>query len=86
MSLYFIIYFDSKMKIHLEQIITNEKFHGKKKSEFIDSRFVKTCDELVADFVCITGTAREYGCPLGSVFKITSSGQDGVCANPADGQ
>ena len=37
-------------------------------------------------FVCITGTAREYGCPLGSVFKITSNGQDGVCANPSDGQ
>merc|ERR1711935_1296333 len=35
-------------------------------------------------FVCIAGEAREYGCPLGSVFKITSSGQDGVCANPAD--
>ena len=57
-----------------------------KKSGFVDFEFVKTCDEFVTDFVCITGTAREYGCPLGSVFKITSNGQDGVCANPTDGQ
>jgi len=35
-------------------------------------------------FVCIAGNPREIGCPLGSVFKITSSGQDGVCANPID--
>ena len=35
-------------------------------------------------FVCISGSAREYGCPLGSVFKITTSGEDGVCADPAD--
>merc|ERR1739848_443856 len=34
-------------------------------------------------FVCISGTAREYGCPLGSVFKITQN-EDGVCADPAD--
>ena len=33
-------------KFFLEQIKTN-KFHGKKKSGFIDSEFVKTCDELV---------------------------------------
>ena len=36
------------MKIHLEKIKTNIKFHGKK-SGFVDSGFVKTCDELVID-------------------------------------
>lgn len=35
-------------------------------------------------FVCISGSAREYGCPLGSVFKITQKGEDGVCADPSD--
>ena len=35
------------MKIHLEQITTNHKFHGKKQLGFVDSEFVKTCDELV---------------------------------------
>ena len=35
------------MKIHLEQIKANDKFHGEKKSGFVDSEFVKTCDELV---------------------------------------
>ena len=34
------------MKIHLEQIKANDKFHGKK-SGFVRSKFVKTCDELV---------------------------------------
>ena len=36
------------MKIHLEQIKTNNKFHGKY-ADFVDSGFVKTCDELVTD-------------------------------------
>ena len=35
-------------------------------------------------FVCIEGEAREYGCPLGSVFKINTEGNDGVCADPKD--
>ena len=35
------------MKIHLEQIKANDRFHGKKKSEFVDSGFVKTCNEFV---------------------------------------
>ena len=35
------------MKIHSEQIKTKDKFHGEKKSGFVDSGFVKTCDELV---------------------------------------
>ena len=75
-----------QIKIYLEQIKGTDTFYGKKKSGSVDFEFVKTCDEFVTDFVCITGTAREYGCPLGSVFKITSNGQDGVCANPSDGQ
>ena len=36
------------MKIHLEQIKATDKFHGKN-SGFVDSGFVKTCDELVID-------------------------------------
>ena len=35
-------------------------------------------------FVCIGGTPREYGCPLGSVFKITEGSDDGKCADPQD--
>ena len=35
------------MKIPLKQIKANNKFHGEKKSGFVDSGFVKTCDELV---------------------------------------
>jgi hypothetical protein len=35
-------------------------------------------------FVCISGTPREYGCPIGSVFKITQDGSDGICTDPAD--
>ena len=34
------------MKIHLEQIKANDKYHGKN-SGFVDLGFVKTCDELV---------------------------------------
>ena len=36
------------MKIHLEQFKANDKFHGNN-SDFVDSGFVKTCDELVID-------------------------------------
>ena len=34
------------MKIDLEQIKANEKIYGKN-SGFVDSGFVKTCDELI---------------------------------------
>ena len=34
------------MKIHLEQIKSNDRLH-EKSSGFVDSEFVKTCDELV---------------------------------------
>jgi hypothetical protein len=37
------------MKINLEQIKANDKFHGKN-SGFIDSGFVKKCDELVIGY------------------------------------
>ena len=35
-----------RVKNNLEQIKASEKFHGKI-SGFVDSGFVKTCDELV---------------------------------------
>ncbi len=35
-------------------------------------------------FVCISSSAREYGCPLGTVFKITAEGSDGICADPSE--
>ena len=37
------------MKIHLEYIKNDNKFHGKC-SGFIDSEFVKICDELVKGY------------------------------------
>ena len=36
------------MKFHLEQMKNNDKFDGKN-SGFLDSGFVKTCDELVIE-------------------------------------
>ena len=56
---YFIIYFDSFMKIHLEQIKTNDKFYGKY-SGFVDSEFVKTCDELVIGLQKRSGERQEF--------------------------
>ena len=38
------------MRIPLEQIKAKDKFHGKS-SGFVDSRFVKTCDELAIGVV-----------------------------------
>ena len=35
-------------------------------------------------YICISGKPREYGCPVGSVFKITTDGNDGKCSDPAD--
>ena len=34
------------MKIHFEQMVKTEKFNGRK-SDLVDSGFVKTCNELV---------------------------------------
>lgn len=35
-------------------------------------------------FVCISGTPREYGCPLGTVFKIGEGSLDGKCTDPEE--
>ena len=35
-------------------------------------------------FVCIGGTPREYGCPLGTVFKVGPGLDDGKCSDPED--
>ena len=36
-------------------------------------------------FLCIGGTPREYGCPLGTVFNVGSgSGVDGKCSDPEE--
>jgi len=58
---HFLIYFDSQIKNHLELIKTNGKF-GEKKSGFVVSGFVKTCDELVISwengYLFISSSAR----------------------------
>lgn len=33
-------------------------------------------------FVCLDGNAREYGCPIGTVFKIGSDDYSGQCEDP----
>lgn len=33
-------------------------------------------------YVCISGVAREYGCPIGTVFQIGADDQSGQCAKP----
>jgi len=35
-------------------------------------------------YVCISGTPREYGCPLGTVFKEGLTETDGKCTDPED--
>ena len=35
-------------------------------------------------FVCIAGIPREYGCPIGTVFKVGADQFEGQCADPAD--
>ncbi len=35
-------------------------------------------------FVCIAGIPREYGCPIGTVFKVGADDFEGQCANPED--
>ena len=42
------------MKIHLEQIKAYDRFHGKN-SGFVDSGFVKTCDEFVIGWANFSG-------------------------------
>ena len=58
---HFLIYFDSQMKIHLEQIKTNSN-SIESKSGFIDSGLVKTCDEHIISwengYLFISSSAR----------------------------
>lgn len=35
-------------------------------------------------YICLDGVAREYGCPIGSVFKIGDSDGTGNCEDPED--
>ncbi|XP_013166946.1 PREDICTED: uncharacterized protein LOC106117269 isoform X1 [Papilio xuthus] len=35
-------------------------------------------------YICLEGTAREYGCPIGTVFKIGDSDGTGNCEDPED--
>ena len=35
-------------------------------------------------YVCLDGIAREYGCPIGTVFQIGLSDGVGECSDPAD--
>ncbi|QQP54501.1 Uncharacterized protein FKW44_007351 [Caligus rogercresseyi] len=35
-------------------------------------------------FVCISGVPREYGCPLGTVFKVGIDSADGKCSDPTE--
>lgn len=35
-------------------------------------------------YVCMNGNAREYGCPLGTVFKIGDDDVSGFCTDPEE--
>lgn len=35
-------------------------------------------------YICLEGVAREYGCPIGTVFKIGDSDGSGNCEDPED--
>lgn len=35
-------------------------------------------------YICLEGVAREYGCPIGTVFKIGDSDGTGNCEDPED--
>ncbi|KAF0773754.1 protein obstructor-E isoform X1 [Aphis craccivora] len=41
-------------------------------------------DDCRKYYICMEGTAREYGCPIGTVFKIGDSDGSGSCENPED--
>merc|ERR1740116_518266 len=57
---HFLIYFDSEIKIYLDQIKTNNSIENK--SGFIDSGLVKTCDEHIISwengYLFISSSAR----------------------------
>lgn len=41
-------------------------------------------DDCRKYYVCMEGSAREYGCPIGTVFKIGDSDGSGNCEDPED--
>lgn len=41
-------------------------------------------DDCRKYYVCLEGTAREYGCPIGTVFKIGDGEGTGNCEDPED--
>ncbi|XP_073982285.1 chitin binding Peritrophin-A domain-containing protein Gasp isoform X1 [Rhodnius prolixus] len=41
-------------------------------------------DDCRKYFICLDGTPREYGCPIGTVFKIGDSEGTGSCEDPED--
>uniref|UniRef100_A0A8D8W7Z7 Chitin-binding type-2 domain-containing protein n=1 Tax=Cacopsylla melanoneura TaxID=428564 RepID=A0A8D8W7Z7_9HEMI len=41
-------------------------------------------DDCRKYYICMEGTAREYGCPIGTVFKIGDSEGSGNCEDPED--
>ena len=63
------------MKIHSEKIKAIDKFHGKY-SGFIDSEFVKTCDELVIgpDLRFGSLSIRKFYWGLMDAFKKSQAG------------
>lgn len=41
-------------------------------------------DDCRKYYICLEGVAREYGCPIGTVFKIGDSDGTGNCEDPED--
>jgi hypothetical protein len=41
-------------------------------------------DDCRKYYICLEGTAREYGCPIGTVFKIGDADGTGNCEDPED--
>lgn len=41
-------------------------------------------DDCRKYYICLEGTPREYGCPIGTVFKIGDADGSGSCENPED--
>ncbi|KRT85641.1 Carbohydrate-binding protein, partial [Oryctes borbonicus] len=41
-------------------------------------------DDCLKYYICLKGVAREYGCPIGTVFKIGDAEGTGNCADPED--
>lgn len=41
-------------------------------------------DDCRKYYICLEGVAREYGCPIGTVFKIGDSEGTGNCEDPED--